>query len=75
MKLCVLAAVTAFALSSPAFAQTGTSDGLNGATLGKSMPGANSGVPYPGPAATPVGSSRDAKQHAAHRKHRKHSRM
>jgi hypothetical protein len=46
MKLCVRTAATAFALSSPALAQTGTSDGLNGATLGKSMPGANR-IPAP----------------------------
>jgi len=40
-----------FASSNLAFAQTGTSDGLNGATLGQSQNGFSSGVPYPNPGA------------------------
>jgi hypothetical protein len=51
MKLAIVAVATVFALSSPAFAQTGTSDGLNGTTLGQSQNGFSSGVPYPNPAA------------------------
>jgi hypothetical protein len=51
MKLSIVAAATVFALSSPAFAQTGTSDGLNGTTLGQSQNGFSAGVPYPNPAA------------------------
>jgi hypothetical protein len=55
MKLSVVAVAAVFALSSPAFAQSGSSDtfssdGLNGAMLGKSMRGVNNGVPYPNPA-------------------------
>ena len=46
MKLSIVAVAAVFALSSPAFAQMGTSDGLNGATLGQSQPGVNAGVPY-----------------------------
>lgn len=52
MKLAVVAVATVFALSNPAFAQTGTSDGLNGTTLGQSQNGFSAGVPYPNPAAT-----------------------
>jgi hypothetical protein len=52
MKLAIVAVATVFALSSPAFAQTGRSDGLNGTTLGQSQNGFSSGVPYPNPAAT-----------------------
>ena len=51
MKLAIVAVATVFALSSPAFAQTGRSDGLNGTTLGQSQNGFSSGVPYPTPAA------------------------
>lgn len=51
MKLSIVAVVTVFALSAPAFAQTGSSDGLNGATLGQSQNGFSSGVPYPNPGA------------------------
>jgi hypothetical protein len=51
MKLFIVAAATVFALSSATFAQTGTSDGLNGTTLGQSQNGFSSGVPYPNPAA------------------------
>jgi hypothetical protein len=51
MKLSIVAAATVFALSSPAFAQNGSSGGLNGGTLGLSQNGVNSGVPYPNPAA------------------------
>jgi hypothetical protein len=47
MKLLIVAVTTLFALCSPAFAQSGSSDGLNGSTLGKSMRGVNNGVPYP----------------------------
>jgi hypothetical protein len=51
MKLAIVAVATVLALSSPAFAQTGASDGLNGTTLGQSQNGFSSGVPYPNPAA------------------------
>jgi hypothetical protein len=51
MKLSIVAVATVLALSSSAFAQTGTSDGLNGATLGQSQNGVSAGVPYPNPAA------------------------
>ena len=47
MKLIIVAVATMFALSGAAFAQSGSTDGLNGATLGKSMRGVNNGVPYP----------------------------
>ena len=52
MKLAIAAVATVLALSSPAFAQTGRSDGLNGTTLGQSQNGFSAGVPYPNPAAT-----------------------
>ncbi len=52
MKLIIVAVATVFALSSPAFAQSSSTDGLNGATLGKSMRGVNNGVPYPNTNAT-----------------------
>ena len=45
---CLLGVVLA---ATPAFAQTGSSDGLNGATLGQSQNGFSSGVPYPNPGA------------------------
>lgn len=51
MKLAIAAVAAVLALSSPAFAQTGTSDGLNGTTLGQSQNGFSSGVPYPNPGA------------------------
>jgi hypothetical protein len=51
MKLSIVAVTTVFALSSPAFAQNGSSGGLNGGTLGLSQQGVNAGVPYPNPAA------------------------
>ncbi len=50
MKLSIVAMAAVLALCSPAVAQSDRSDGLNGATLGKSMPGSNNGVPYPNPA-------------------------
>jgi hypothetical protein len=83
MKLYLLAVVTVFALSSPALAQNGSpEDSLNGATLGKSMPGSYAGVPYhSGSTAAAVGSS-GAKPHGAtrlphgkHSRHHKHSKM
>jgi hypothetical protein len=52
MKLAIAAVAAVLALSSPAFAQTGTSDRLNGTTLGQSQNGFSAGVPYPNPAAT-----------------------
>lgn len=87
MKVSIAAVAVVFALSSPAFAQTGSSDGLNGATLGQSQPGVNAGVPYPNttatdnpnPAATdrtaPVDSSGAKAKGAAAPKHRKDSAM
>jgi hypothetical protein len=74
MKLYLLAAVMVFALSSPALAQTGSpEDSLNGATLGKSMPGSYSGVPYPNSTAAPAGSSGASPRSATHRAHHRHS--
>jgi len=52
MKLSIVAVAAVFALSSPAFAQSYNSDGLNGANLGKSTRGVNNGVPYPNTNAT-----------------------
>jgi hypothetical protein len=52
MKLSIVAVAAVVALSSPAFAQSYNSDGLNGANLGKSMRGVNNGVPYPNTNAT-----------------------
>src|ERR1700723_3262364 len=54
MKILTLAAVTALTLiNTLAFAQTSIeTPGLNGATLGNSMPGATAGVPYPRPTET-----------------------
>jgi hypothetical protein len=84
MKLSIVAVAAVFALSSPAFAQSSSSgDGLNGSTLGKSMPGVNAGVPYPNPATTgrtaPVGSSGatqyGASKHHWHHRHHRHSGM
>jgi hypothetical protein len=77
MKLVIVAVATMFALSSPAFAQSGSSDGLNGSTLGKSMPGVNNGVPYPNTNATDgtprIGSSGAMpRMHRHHHRHRKH---
>jgi hypothetical protein len=76
MKLYLLAAASVFVLASPSLAQSGTPDDqLNGATLGKSMPGSYSGVPYhSGATAAAVGSS-GAKPHGTTRRtHGKHSR-
>jgi hypothetical protein len=52
MKILTLAVATAFTLiSNLALAQTAIENpGMNGATLGNSMPGATAGVPYPRPA-------------------------
>jgi len=47
MKLSIVAVAAVFALSSPALAQSGSSD--NGLSLGTSQPGVNAGVPYPNP--------------------------
>jgi hypothetical protein len=76
MKLYLLAAVTVFALSSPSLAQNGSpEDTLNGATLGKSMPGYYAGVPYHrGATAAPVGASGAKPLGATRRTHGKHSR-
>jgi hypothetical protein len=82
MKLSIAALAAMFVLSSPAFAQSD----LNGATLGRSQPGVNAGVPYPNttatdnpsPAATertaPVSSSVAKQQGAASQKHHKNSK-
>jgi hypothetical protein len=86
MKLSIVAVAAVLALSSPAFAQS-SSDGLNGSTLGKSMPGVNNGVPYPNTNVTngtaPVGSSGWTRHHKHYRhdrhhrhyKHHRHSGM
>lgn len=80
MKLLIVAVTTVIALSSPAFAQTFSSDGLNGATLGKSMRGVYNGVPYPNTNLTngtaTVGSSGGRQYGAAHwyHKHYRHHR-
>jgi hypothetical protein len=68
MKLIIVALATVFALSSPAFAQSGSSDGLNGATLGKSMPGVYNGVPYPN-TNTAEGTARAGNSRAMYRRH------
>jgi hypothetical protein len=83
MKFYLLAAVTVFALSSPALAQNGSpEDSLNGATLGKSMPGSYAGVPYhrgstaaavDGSGAKPHGGTR--RTHGKHSRRHKHSKM
>jgi hypothetical protein len=76
MKLSIVAVAAVFALSSPAFAQSYNSDGLNGANLGKSMRGVNNGVPYPTTNATdgtaPVGSSGWRPHRAVTPKHYRH---
>jgi hypothetical protein len=59
MKLSIVAVAAVFALSSPAFAQNGSSGGLNGGTLGLSQNGVNSGVPYPNPGADPTPEAAD----------------
>ena len=78
MKLSIVAVAAVFALSSPAFAQMGTSDGLNGATLGKSMRGVNNGVPYPNTNVTrgtaPVGSGAVGSKHHRYHGHYRHHR-
>jgi hypothetical protein len=76
MKLVTVALAAMFALCSPAFAQSGSSDGLNGLTLGKSMPGVNNGVPYPNTNVTDgtAGVRRTGAMHRGHhhRRHHKH---
>ena len=80
MKLSIVAVAAVFALSSPAFAQSYNSDGLNGANLGKSMRGVNNGVPYPNTNAThgTVGSGRyygaPTHRYHGHHGHHKHYR-
>ena len=76
MKLSIVALATMLALSSAAFAQSGTSDGLNGATLGQSMRGVNSGVPYPNTNATrsTVGSGGGRYYGAPSMRHHRHHR-
>src|SRR5271163_2015026 len=80
MKILTLAAATALTLiSNLAFAQSAIENpGLNGATLGNSLPGATAGVPYPRPiqtygSATPrtVGGE-PAPRPLYHRHHRHH---
>jgi hypothetical protein len=78
MKLYMIAMAAMFGLSSPAFSQNTAQDpesSLNGATLGKSMPGVNAGVPYPNPSSATRSVSTGGPKHrrAIHRKHRKHS--
>jgi hypothetical protein len=78
MKLYIIAMAAVFGLSSPALSQNRVQDdesSLNGATLGKSMPGVNAGVPYHSSAAPPVSNSGAKHRGAVHRKHRKHPRM
>jgi hypothetical protein len=78
MKLHMIAMAAVFGLSSPALSQNSVQDdesSLNGATLGKSMPGVNAGVPYRSSATPPVSDSGVKHRSAVHRKHRKHSRM
>jgi hypothetical protein len=80
MKLSIVALAAMFALSGAAFAQSGTSDGLNGTTLGQSMRGVNSGVPYPNTNATraTVGSGggryygAPSMRHHGHHRHHEH---
>jgi hypothetical protein len=76
MKLSIVAVAAVFALSSPVFAQSYNSDGLNGASLGKSMRGVNNGVPYPNTNATggtaPVGSDGWHRHHRYHKHYRHH---
>jgi hypothetical protein len=80
MKLSIVAVAAVFALSSPVFAQSYNSDGLNGANLGKSMRGVNNGVPYPNTSATggtaSVGSGGWHRHHRYHKhyRHRQHHR-
>ena len=75
MKLVIVAVASVLTLSGPAFAQSGSSDGLNGSTLGKSMRGVNNGVPYPNTNATdrtaPVG-GRGTMHRRHHHWHHKH---
>jgi hypothetical protein len=76
MKLYMIAMAATFGLSSPAFSQNTAQDpesSLNGATLGKSMPGVNAGVPYPSSATPSVSTGGPKHRRAIHRKHRKHS--
>ncbi len=82
MKLSIVAVAAVIALSSPALAQGGSSDtfssdGLNGAMLGKSMRGVNNGVPYPNTNAAngTVGVGRGGWRHgAATSRHYRHYR-
>ena len=77
MKLYMIAMAAMFGLSSPAFSQNTAQDdesSLNGATLGKSMPGVNAGVPYPSSATRPLSTSGPKPHRTVHRKHRKYSR-
>jgi hypothetical protein len=79
MKFVIVAAATMVALSSPAFAQSGSSDERNGLMLGKSMPGVNNGVPYPNTntidETTRVDRSGAAyRGHQHHRRHHRHHR-
>jgi hypothetical protein len=82
MKLSIAAVAAVFVLCSPALAQSD----LNGATLGRSQPGVNAGVPYPNTTATdnpspavtertaPVSSSPAKQRGAASQKHHKDSK-
>ena len=76
MKLFTTAAVAMLALSGAAFAQSGSTEGMNGLTLGKSMPGVNNGVPYPNTNATDgtatVGRSGATPRRHHHRRHHRH---
>jgi hypothetical protein len=80
MKILTFAVATALTLiSNLAFAQTAIENpGLNGATLGNSMPGATAGVPYPRPTesygSATTGVSEGAPR-AFHRKRHKHHRV
>jgi hypothetical protein len=77
MKLYIIAVAGVFGLSSPALSQNRVQDdesSLNGATLGKSMPGVNAGVPYRSSATPSVSNSAPKHGAVVHRKHRKHPR-
>ncbi len=80
MKLIIVALATMFALSSAALAGDFSTDGLNGATLGKSMRGVNNGVPYPntnaahGTVGSTGGRYYGAPTHHRHHRHHKHYR-
>jgi hypothetical protein len=78
MKLIIVALATMFALSGAALAGDFSTDGLNGATLGKSMRGVNNGVPYPntnaahGTVGSAGGRYYGAPTHHRHHKHYRH---